>query len=298
MAAIINTIENPNDYPIIYYWRNDEYKLPIEIGDRFNKGVMYNTYNREKGCFEIGINSYTFNRGIFEYNKDLRKIQFTKAVQPIDIADFAFQNSSVEEVEFEGVGVIGTSFIGCNKLKKILVPECVVRIGSNAFASCTALSNVAIKGAPMIGKECFIDTQVSESEYFGKCLHKAKDASKSYQIYKVKPDTKSIAAHAFSETGNIDEVIIPDSVLRVGYGAFEESGVTSVVFKGCPKFIYVSNETNYNSIFGNSSDYAERIVLYDERLLSTIQSDDIYKYVQILCVRYVDGNGNIVVKKR
>ena len=125
MAAVINEIRDPNDYPIIYYWRNDDCKYPIEIDDRLNKGVMYNIYNREKGCFEMRINSYTFNRHIFERNRDLRKIQFTKAAQPIYIDDFAFQYSIVEEVDFAGVGVIGASFLGCDNLKKICVPECI-----------------------------------------------------------------------------------------------------------------------------------------------------------------------------
>lgn len=40
MAAVINEISDPNDYPIIYYWRNDDCKYPIEIDDRLNKGVI------------------------------------------------------------------------------------------------------------------------------------------------------------------------------------------------------------------------------------------------------------------
>ena len=69
MAAVINEIRDPNDYPIIYYWRNDDYKDPIVIYDRPKKGVMYNIYNREKGCFEMRINSYTFN-GFTENSND------------------------------------------------------------------------------------------------------------------------------------------------------------------------------------------------------------------------------------
>ena len=297
MAAVINEISDPNDYPIIYYWRNDDCKYPIEIDDRLNKGVMYNIYNREKDCFEMRINSYTFNRHIFEKNRDLRKIQFTKAAQPIYIDNYAFQYSIVEEVDFEGVGVIGSSFIGCHNLKKIRVPECVERIGSNAFASCGNLRKVVIEGAPLLGKFCFIGTPVGNREYFGKCLYKAKDINEPYQTYNVKPGTKSIAAGAFSETVNIGKVIVPNSVLKVGYDAFETSSVSDVVFEGCPKFIYVKDETASNSIFGNSSECAEIIVLYDERLLPTIQLDDIYQYVQIVCVMHLDGDGNIVIKK-
>lgn len=243
------------------------------------------------------INSYTFNRYIFEYNKDLRKIQFTKAAQPIYIDDFAFQYSIVEEVDFEGVGVIGASFIGCDNLKKIRVPECVERIGSNAFASCGNLRKVVIEGAPLLGKFCFIMTPLGNREYIGKCLYKAKDINEPYQTYNMKPGTKSIAAGAFSETVNIGKVIVPNSVLKVGYDAFEKSSVSDVVFDGYPKFIYVKDETASNSIFGNSSEYAEIIVLYDERLLPTIQLDDIYQYVQIVCVMHLDGDGNIVIKK-
>lgn len=102
---------------------------------------------------------------------------------------------------------------------------------------------------------------------------------------------------AFSETVNIGKVIVPNSVLKVGYDAFEKSSVSDVVFEGYPKFIYVKDETASNSIFGNSSEYAEIIVLYDERLLPTIQLDDIYQYVQIVCVMHLDGDGNIVIKK-
>lgn len=297
MAAIINTIENPDEYPLIFYWRNDDNKTPIDISDRVNKGVMYNGYNRNKDCFEIRINSYTLNRHIFSDNKDLRRVQFTKAAQLITIADFAFQYSSVEEVDFDGVGVIGTSFLGCINLKKITVPECVERIGCNAFASCMKLRNVKMEGVPMIGKNCFIDTPVSGHVYFGKCLYKVKEGVEAYQTYKVKPGVKIIAAGAFAETASIDKVIIPNSVLKVGYDAFEESNVTSVEFEGCPNIIYVPDESNYHSIFGSTSEYAENILLQDEKLFPAIQSDDASQYANIIQVMYVNSEGVKVIKK-
>lgn len=297
MAAVINTISNPDDYPIIYYWRNDDYITPIAITDRYNKGVMTNIYNREKKCFELRINSYTFNRGVFDKNKDLKKVQFTESAELIDIADFAFQYSSVEEVNFDGVGVIGSSFPGCNNLKEITVPECVERIGTNAFASCAKLRKVKIEGAPMIGKNCFIDAPVSNCEFFGKCLYKAMDADGAYQTYKVKPGIESIAAGAFSETATIDKVIIPNSVLKVGYDAFEESNVTTVEFDGCPNIIYVPDESNYHSIFGSTPEYAENILLQDETLLPTIQSDTATQYANVIQVVYVNDDGVKVIKK-
>ena len=126
----------------------------------------------------------------------------------------------------DGVRFIGGyAFCGCDNLTDVILPDSIETIGHYAFAS-SGLQNITIPdNVTSIGDQAFYGTEwydnlPNEVIYLGKVLYEYKGHNSLNTSIIVKSGTIEIAPFAFANCGNLIRVTIPDSVKRIGNGAF------------------------------------------------------------------------------
>ena len=188
-----------------------------------------------------------------------------------EISDNAFSGcKSLTSITIgNGVTSIGWGvFSGCTSLTIITIPNSVTSIGEYAFRNCTSLVSVTIPDSVIsIGNGAFDNTayynNISNWDngllYIGNHLIEAKeDVSGNVEI---KRGTKIIADSAFSGCTSLTNIIIPNSVMNVGYFAFKDctsltniiipNSVTNVgcfAFKDCASLTSVTIPSSITSI--------------------------------------------------
>ncbi len=115
----------------------------------------------------------------------------------------------------EGVEMIETSaFADCEKLEKVVIPSTVSNIATNAFRGCTSLCEFVIaEGNTHFRSEngVLINNDTSEIIFYPSC-----SPDKEYEV----PDGIVSVTKAFSQKGNLQKIIIPTSVRKIGEYAF------------------------------------------------------------------------------
>lgn len=149
-----------------------------------------------------------------------------------DIFQYAFcYNDTIKTIVIpECVTQIGDwAFFVCRNLKEVTM-EGVVNIGQNSFLTCTALEQINVSSClESIGQGAFNNTGYYNDEdnwengilYISTFLLTADNYKVSGDVI-IKDGTLRIADYAFQYCRTITSVVIPESVLYIGHGAFSE----------------------------------------------------------------------------
>ena len=114
------------------------------------KSAEYNKKQEGKNNLIITVNQQNSKMNesraeIFRFNdKTAKIIKVPKAIKYVGRGCFSRLNN-LEEIIFEGVKEIGAeSFLGCRKLRRVVLPKSLLRIGNRAFEFCTSLKQIVI----------------------------------------------------------------------------------------------------------------------------------------------------------
>ena len=199
-------------------------------------GIIYIGQNAFKNCslWEIVIpNSVThIEKSAFEGCTSLYKIDIPNSVTRIE--DKAFSGCvSLESIDIpNSVTHIGrAAFNGCSSLQNIDIPYSVKYIGDYAFSSCNSLQSINISLDNSNYKSVdgvFYDKHLTNLICFPpKC--KIKD-------FIIPQSVTSIENYAFRSCTLLRNLYVPNNVIRIGYG----------VFDNCTAFLYVNSIAFFN----------------------------------------------------
>ncbi len=149
------------------------------------------------------------------------------------IAYGAFEEcESLKDILIPGsvTGIGDHAFFGCESLTDIVIPGGVTEIGEEMFFGCENLKNISFpEGITFVGKDALYNTAYYNDEknwddgvlYICDVLVKAKGIS---GVYKIRDNVTCISPYAFEGCTDMTGVIIPESVTRIGEGAFYNTG--------------------------------------------------------------------------
>ncbi len=188
------------------------------------------------------------------YNLHFTEITLPETLETI--GDCAFLGSRIEQVVIPaGVTRIEAyTFEDCEALKSLVIGEGVTDIGTGAFNNCTALEQITILGSLSEMSTEERENVDEDSLIFGNCgangaglsvtVGAAVEKIPSYFFYASdmmglstglssltfaqNSACKEIGAYAFTDCGDLEQVLLPAGLESIGKGAFAETSVAAI----------------------------------------------------------------------
>ena len=160
------------------------------------------------------------------------------------------------------VAIFDETFWGNKILKKVIIPQSVRTIGTNAFRACTALEEIIIPDSvEIIGDEAFIGcTSLKTVNYpsmdyipigaFSRCS--------SLTEFVVPETVKAIGGYAFGSCTSLSSVTLNDGLKQIGYSAFSKARIGANNSEPCIAELVLPKSLEY------IGDYAFRVLPISE----------------------------------
>jgi len=129
-------------------------------------------------------------------------------------------NSYYPGYEPEGglIGIAAGCFMNYPKLSSVELPASIRYLSSSVFYNCKALSTLLFEEGSeleVIGSSCFFNTKIN----FGK------NSKSDPEVLYLPDGLKVIKSYAFYDCEELQEVVIPDSVTKIGKEAFKGTAI-------------------------------------------------------------------------
>ena len=192
-------------------------------------------------AFELCENLVSYN--VVDSESDKTGFQFSMNADGKSYAITGCNTKSFKYIfvpsNYNGLPVteIGESaFAGCEILTTVIIKDNIKIIEDNAFKDCKRLSSISISDSvTSIGLNAFENTAFYNNKeswendilYINNYIIDTK--STIYGVVSIKEGTKTIADSAFKDCSRITEVLVPNSLVSIGYSAFYNcTGINSI----------------------------------------------------------------------
>lgn len=145
------------------------------------------------------------------------------------------ENTSIT-LKRDTISINNSTFVNCNGLKSIMIPDSVTTIGDEAFRGCTSLSNIMIPDSVTnIGNFAFsgcsgLASITGSATSVSAVARQARPTSFVVNI----TSGNIIENSAFSECSGLTSITIPDSVTSIGNSAFYNCNrLTTITIPDC-----------------------------------------------------------------
>lgn len=156
------------------------------------------------------------------------------------------ENTSIS-LKRDTISINNSTFVNCNGLKSIMIPDSVTTIGDEAFRGCTSLSIIMIPDSVTnIGNFAFSGCSglASITGSATNVIAVARQARPTSFVVNI-TSGNIIENSAFSECSGLTSITIPDSVTSIGYSAFSNCNrLTTITIPDCVTSI------GYSAFFG------------------------------------------------
>ena len=225
-------------------------KIVIEKGiTRLGNYLFYAANAQNTQICELKIADTVTEIGKYSFYKvkKLQMLQLPSSVQKVDESAFELIRSLKILQLNEGLKIIENRAFYSTGINNIQLPQSVIKIGEYVFSQCSSLSNVEgferltnipkgiFEGCPIksfdfsnavqIGIAAFRNTQLQEIDTLTEKLTKidvsAFSQCKVLKTVNIPNSVKEIESSAFEGTA-IEKIVIPNSVITLGWGAFSE----------------------------------------------------------------------------
>ena len=205
-----------------FFWCDMEHVLMPESVLRIGNGAFESCMRLER----IDISSRLEHIGCYAFSScaALREVMIPCSVRVM--GDNVFD--SCEELKTvylsEGLEKLGDAvFMGCRALESIHLPATLSEIGVFVFKECPELVSITVEeGSPYFKS---VDGNLYSAD--GRILYRYAPGKQESEFC-IPDGVTEIFVGAFSQCQWLRSVVFPDSVRKIGYNAFEGSGLTSV----------------------------------------------------------------------
>ncbi len=184
----------------------------------------------------------------------------------IAIGAYAFEDcKNLQTIKFStGLKTISwEAFQGCTSLEEVVIPDGVIEIGDKVFANCSNLKKVDFPDSLVeLGVETFSGCSNDLFEFEGGIYYIDNWAiayDKSTASVSLRQNTVGMANSLFRDASKLEAVVIPSSLTRISYRAFNNCNaltkvtvhddlisIASKAFEGCNNDLFESeNGVNY-----------------------------------------------------
>lgn len=205
-----------------------EYILPSEVKKIEKNAFSHSSVKKvvfPEGIEEIGLSA-------FEYSRDLISINLPQSLDIISSRAF-YCCASIAELELpEQLSVLGSyAFynVGTNNgLRSLRIPGGIKSIGIFAFSGCSNLTYLTLEeGIEEIGSGAFNNTSIIKAEIPGSLRSYQRIFSsynKTLRELVFAEGIREIYTQQFANLDALESVTLPDSLVKIGYGAFYACG--------------------------------------------------------------------------
>lgn len=236
-----------------FSWAEDPLKVNIPYGvERIEEEAF--CWTKRLKSLEIPNSVTEIGRRAFA-SSSIKNIKLSNTLNELPVE--MFTNSQLTYVEIpESVSIISTSaFEGCYHLVEVELPSQLTELQNNAFKDCGELRSINIPNSLiLLGSNAFSNCENLRDFHFPDNTQVIKPGvlkgCSSIKEIVIPNTVLGIEDHAFDNTG-IESCVIPESVMYLGHGVFNECQQLKTVTVQCTEPPFGPNDHYVYVLFEN-----------------------------------------------